>query len=251
MGWEEDRIEQLFNLLPEGWEEKAKELGALRRPRKIKTADELLHMILLYLTEGKSFRGTSALMRLAGETNLSDVAVLKRMRKSAGWLQCLCENIYRQAGLIVEKPQWLNGKDVQVVDSSEDVKCGVRRQCYMLHYSLNLFTLAARELLVTDNRTGEKLANFRQFKKGDIVIGDRIYGTLTGVSYLKRHGADYVLRVRSGGFTMYDGRKRKTDIFQRISGLEEGKYADITVKCIINGCYEPVRICAMRKDKDS
>ena len=251
MGRGEDRLEQIFEMLPEGWEAKAKELGALRRSREIKTPEELLRMILLYLTEGKSFRGTSALMQLSGEGRISDVAVLKRMRNSACWLQWLCENIYRQAGLTVPKPKWLKKKTVLLVDGSEDVKCGVRRQCYMLHYSLDLFTLSAREVMVTDKSIGEKLSNFKQLGRGDIIIGDRIYGTLPAVVYLRQCKAGYVLRIRSGCFTMYNGRKQKIDIFQSFSGLKEGKYADITVKYIINGRYEPVRICAMRKDKDS
>ena len=251
MGGEINQFERLLHFLPEGWEAKAKELGALKRAREIKSAEELLWLILLYLTEGKSFRGTSALMHLSGEPKISDVAILKRMRNSADWLQWLCENIYRQAGLIVPKPEWLKDRNVKLVDGSEDVKCGVRRQCYMLHYCLDLFTLEANELLVTDNRTGEKLNNFKRFGRDDIVMGDRIYGTLKGISYLKEQGAGYVLRLRSGCFTMYNGRNQEIDLFKRLSGLKEGKLADITVKCIINNQYEPIRICAMRKDKDS
>ena len=64
MGWGDYKFEELLPLLPEGWEVKAKELGALQRAREIKTAGELLRLILLYLTEGKSFRETSALARL-------------------------------------------------------------------------------------------------------------------------------------------------------------------------------------------
>ena len=50
MGWGEYRFEELLQFLPEGWEAKAKELGALQRAGEIKTAEELLRLILLYLT---------------------------------------------------------------------------------------------------------------------------------------------------------------------------------------------------------
>jgi len=247
----EDRFEQLLKLLPEGWEAKAKELGALQRAREIKTAEELLRMILLYLTEGRSFAGTCALLELSGEAKLSKVAVFKRMRNSADWLQWLCEHIYCGMGLIVEKPQWLKERKVIVVDGSEDVKCGVRRRCYMLHYSLDLFTLSAKELLVTDIKTGEKLVNFKQVGKGDIVIGDRAYGTLSGIAYLQQRKAGYVLRIGSRSFSLYNGKGQKIDLFERLSSLKEGKTADITAQCSINGQYEPIRICALRKDADS
>jgi hypothetical protein len=248
---EKVQFEQLLSLLPEGWEEKAKETGALQRAREIKTAEELLRLVLLYQTEGKSFAGTSAITNLSGETTISKAAVFKRIQNCAAWLQWLCENIYRKAGLLVTKPKWLKNKKVTAVDGTEGVKCGVRRQCYMMHYSLDLFTLCAREFLITDMKTGEKPANFKRFGKGDIVLGDRIYGTLPGIAYLKQHKADYVLRIRSRAFPVYNGRNQKIDLFQRFSRLKEGKTAEVKGKCIINGRYEPVRICAMRKDKGS
>jgi hypothetical protein len=251
MGRGEIRFERVLRLLPEGWEAKAKELGALQRAREIKTPEELLRLILLYLTEGKSFAGTSAITLLSGEATLNKMAVYKRIRNSADWLQWLCENIYRQAGLTAAKPAWLKHKNVKLVDGTEDVKCGVRRQCYMLHYSLDLFTLEAWEFLITDRKTGEKLSNFRRFGKNDIVMGDRIYGTLPGIAYLHRRKAGYVLRIKSRGFTIFDGKNRKIDLLRRLSALKEGKIADMTVRCVINGQYEPVRICALRKDWDS
>jgi hypothetical protein len=251
MGREKDRFKQLLKLLPEGWEAKAQELGAFQRAREIKSPEALLRLILLYLTEGKSFRGTKAITQLSGEADLSDVAILKRIRNSADWLKWICQNIYRQAGLIAAKPKWLKNKTVTLVDGTEDVKCGVRRKCYMLHYSMDLFTLETRELLITDRRTGEKLGNFQLFKKGDIVMGDRAYGTLPGIAWLRQHKAGYVLRINSCSFPMYNGKGQKIDIVKRLSRLKEGKTADITVNCIINDKYVPVRICAMRKDEDS
>jgi hypothetical protein len=251
MGREKGYYEQILDLLPEGWEAKAKELGALRRAREIKTPAALLRLILLYLTEGKSFAGTSAIAQLSGEAELSKVALFKRMRNSAAWLRWLCENIYRRAGLTATKPQWLKNKNVKAVDGSEDVKCGVRRQCYMLHYSLDLFTLEVSELLVTDRKTGEKLSNFKRFGEGDIVMGDRIYGNIPGIAYLRQRKAGYVLRINGRGFHLVNGRNQEIDLKKRLSRLKEGKTADIYAQCAINGRYEPMRICAMRKDAQS
>jgi hypothetical protein len=251
MGKGEIRFERMLRLLPEGWEEKAKELGALQRAREIKTPEELLRLILLYMTEGKSFAGTSAITLLSGEATLNKMAVYKRIRNSADWLQWLCENICRKTGLIVNKPAWLKGKNVKLVDGTEDVKCGIRRKCYMLHYSLDLFTLGTEEFLITDMRTGEKLVNFKKIGRSDIVMGDRIYGTLPGIGYLHQQKAGYVLRIKSRGFNLFTGKNHKIDLLQRLSRLKEGKIADITAKCIINNRYEPIRICAFRKDREN
>jgi len=252
MGREKERFEQILKLLPEDWEAKAKELGAFQRAREIKSPKELLMLILVYLTEGKSFRGTSALTRLSGKAEMSDVAILKRMRKSAEWLKWLCQNIYRRAGLLVAKPKWLKKKNVNLVDGSEVVKCGANRQCHRLHYSLDLFTLCMNEFMVTDMKTGEKLANFKEFGKNDIVMGDRIYGTLPGIEYLRQRKAGYALRIKSRGFTVYNGKNQKIDLLQRLSRLKEGKIADIAAKYITDdNRYEPIRICALRKKRTS
>jgi hypothetical protein len=245
------RYEQVQKLLPSGWEAKAKELKAFQAAKKITSPAELLQLILVYLTEGKSFAGTSAITSLIVKTPMSKTAVWKRIQKSARWLQWMSESICRQAGLAAEKPRWLKHKNVGIVDGSEVVKCGVRRQLHMLHYNLDLFTLSAREFLVTDIKTGEKLANFRDMGKDDIIMGDRAHGTLPGISCLRSRGAGCVLRVKGSGFALYNGRRQKIDLFASLSRLQAGKTADIAAKCLIDGHYEPIRMCAVRKDARS
>jgi hypothetical protein len=235
-------------MLPEGWEAKAKDLGAFQRAREIQTPKELLRLILLYLTEGKSFAGTSALAYVSSGVELSKVALFKRMRNSAGWLRWLCETIYRRSGILKKKPEWLRGRKVKIVDGSETVLCGVRRQCYKLHYCLDLFTLDTEEFLITDIKTGEKLVNFENFQKGDIIMGDRIYGNLKGIAYMLRKKADYVLRINRRGFHLIDEKNQNIDLKKRLSALQEGETTDISGTCMIDGRYEPLRICAYRKD---
>jgi hypothetical protein len=70
MEGENNGFDKRLELLPEGWKEKAKELKALVRARGIKTPEELLRLILVYLTEGKSFAGTSAIINLGGECTI-------------------------------------------------------------------------------------------------------------------------------------------------------------------------------------
>ena len=102
-------FEQLTALMPEGWEAQAKALGALQRAREIKTPEDLLRLILLYLTEGKSFGGTSAILRMEGEWHLGKKAIWSRIGNSAEWLRWLCEHLCRRQGILVEKPAWLLG----------------------------------------------------------------------------------------------------------------------------------------------
>lgn len=55
MNIKNEDFKKIIELMPLGWEEKAKELKAITRSRKIKNAEELLRLNLLYLTSGESF----------------------------------------------------------------------------------------------------------------------------------------------------------------------------------------------------
>ena len=251
MRGEEGWFGWLLEMLPEGWEAKAKELGAMKRARVVKTPGELLRLILLYFTEGKSFAGTAALARLSGIAEISKVALFKRMRNSKEWLKWLSQNVYRRAGLTAAKPGWLKGRDVLLVDGSEDVRCGVRRQCYMLHYSLELFTLDAREFIVTDIGTGERLSNFTDIKEDDILVGDRAYGNMPGIAHARKFGAGFALRIRGWKHAFFDEKNRKMDMSWLLSALKEGETADIPAKCLVDG---PVRagacLCAEERRRE-
>jgi hypothetical protein len=245
------QFKDLVALMPEGWEAQAKALGALQRSREIKTPEDLLLLIFLYLTEGKSFGGTSAIVRMEGEWQLTKKAVWSRIGNSEGWLKWLCETIYRAQGVLGEKPGWLKGKDVCLVDGSEAVLHGSKKEYFMLHYCVDLFSLAMKEMRLTDMKSGEKLLNFKTFGTNDIVVGDRAYGTIPGMEHLRESGSGFVLRLRANAFNLYDGQERKIDLIPRISDLKVGESRSIGVNYKVNGEYVPLRICAIRKDADS
>jgi hypothetical protein len=62
-----DDWEMVLRLLPAGWREKARELGALRRYREFPDAAVLLRVLLIHLAEGCSLRETAV---RAAEGNL-------------------------------------------------------------------------------------------------------------------------------------------------------------------------------------
>jgi hypothetical protein len=239
----------MLALLPEGWQAKARELGAFERGREVKTPEDLLRLILLYLSAGRSFAGTSALTRLGGDCRLSKIAVYKRIRNSGEWLKWLCENFCRHAGLLADKPPWLGGRNVCLVDGSEVVAGGSEKSYYMPRYCLDLFTLGMREFHVTGMDCGEKLGNFSGFGEDDIVIGDRAYGTLPGIQHLRGLGSGYVVRLRGKAFKVYSAEGDEVGIPEAFKGLGEGESGSIRVYCNIEGKAVPLRVCGLRKDK--
>src|SRR5438477_5479464 len=78
----------------------ARALGALKRRREIKTGEGLLRLALGYGPGGLSLREASAWAGLIGLADLSDVAVLKRLRGAADWLGRLVGQILaRRSGV--------------------------------------------------------------------------------------------------------------------------------------------------------
>ena len=81
--------EVVLSFLPADWRELARATGALKGLRKDKSVDALLRTLLLHLACGHSLRETVVRAREMKLADLSDVALLKRLRESgAGCTRC-------------------------------------------------------------------------------------------------------------------------------------------------------------------
>src|ERR1700686_3522254 len=104
-------------------EEEAREFGAFKRARKIKCAVDQLRLVLAYCWGWRGLRLTAAWAEAIGLASLSNVALLKRLRNSADWLERLvCRLIgagEREACLAAAK-----GRPVRLVDATSVAKAG-------------------------------------------------------------------------------------------------------------------------------
>jgi hypothetical protein len=82
----EEDCELLRSLFPAEWMTLAIQSGALEGLRQDKSAEMLLRVLLLHVGAGFSPRETVVRARAAHWAELSDVALLKRLRKSKAWL---------------------------------------------------------------------------------------------------------------------------------------------------------------------
>jgi hypothetical protein len=197
-------IEEIKNILPPEWEEKAYELGAITRGRVIKNAEELLILNLLYQTSGKSLGGTSSILKSSGAPVMSKQAVNERIPKSMDWNRWLCENISQNAGILGTRPSWLEYRRVLTADGTEASRTGSKGSDYRFHWLMDLFTLETIETKLTDYREGEKLNQYTEIQRGDIVVGDRAYGTLKSIEYALSRECDYALRLKANAFNLYE-----------------------------------------------
>jgi hypothetical protein len=245
-------IEAIKKILPCDWENQAKELGAITRVRKIKSAEELLILNLLYQTSGKSLGGTSSILKSCEKIEMSKQAVGERLIKSMEWNRWLCENISRNAGIIGEKPSWLEYRRVLTADGTDESCTGSKGTDYRLHYLMDLFTLETIEMKLTDYKEGEKLSQYTEMQPGDIVIADRAYGTLKSIEYAMNRDCDYVLRLKSKSFNLYDESCNCVDIAEKIGDMKQGSYTELNLHFKKGKDLQPIRLCIYRKtDKES
>lgn len=103
----QDHWESLLKMLPEGFDLDAtlRESGAWQRRRAITTAQTLLRLALIWSLGGLSLRATAAWAQAQQLARLSDVALLKRLRKATAWFgQILGATLAQRAGASAVEP---------------------------------------------------------------------------------------------------------------------------------------------------
>ena len=225
--------------MPDGWREKAKELKAFTRVGDyIKTPDDLLRILLLWADMG-SLGETSAFLKGTGDFPLNKNALFERVEKSADWLEWMVKNYLISQRYLVDKPDWLKEFRVLLTDATTVSKPGSQTIDYRLHDLVELFTLRVVEHRLTGIETGETIKNFSSIGSGDLIIGDRAYGTLSGVMWVEEHKADYIFRWKANSFTLYrkseNGELEKYDLTSDLQEWEENKIIDLAADYSCSG----------------
>lgn len=177
--------EVLVSFFPKDWREQAVRTCVLKGLRKNKSEEDLLRTLLIHLAGGYSLRETALRARQAKLADMSDVALLKRLRKCKDWLAALCASMFQDHGLPLTSA---NGFQVRLFDATNVTEPGKTGSLWRIHYSVRVPSLQCDFFKVTADKgegTGE---SFKQFpiKTGDHIIADRGYGTARGIEYVSR-----------------------------------------------------------------
>jgi hypothetical protein len=227
----------------------ARQYGAFSRAREIKSAEALLRIALVYSFCNNSLRDTAAWATLQGLANISDVALLKRLRKTDRWLgQLLAIKLAERA----QPPSVCAdlARRIRLVDATCISKPGSTGTDWRLHVGFDLTSFTIDHVDLTDRSGGESLTRFT-FNEGDLVIADRGYAHRAGMHAVVRAGADFLVRATWQNIPLQDLSRKPFDLLGALRSLPEGRPAEFSVRIAPLAKQHipalPARLLAVRK----
>lgn len=185
----------------------ARETKAFVRPREISNAVDLLRLILAYCLGERGLRLTAAWATSVGLADISNVALLYRLRQCGDWLTLLVGQ-----ALAAAAPKASQGRLIRLVDATTVPKKGGAQQgVWRIHSAFDLPRERFGHFELTDQQGGETLDRI-PVVKGEIRIGDRAYLQPNRMAALKDAGADFVIRAGWKGARWLDGEGRSIDL---------------------------------------
>lgn len=241
--------ELLQSFFPTGWADLAQTTNALKGLRQDKSAANLLRTLLLHVGCGYSLRETAVRARQAGLANLSDVALLKRLRKSEHWLHAL------SVGLWSQRPLAKLNSDKQVmrlIDATTVKEPGKTGSQWRIHYSLQIPSLRCDFFKITSSQGTDTGEGFGQIsvQKGEFLIGDRGYSNTEGIDSVVQAGAFLTVRLNQGAVRIVDSQGRSVELLPKLERLTRtGQVGSWKLSLAHKAGQVSGRICALRKTK--
>ena len=236
----------LTEFLPEDWREQARASGALRRARDIPSADCLLQLILMHTATGLSLRQTVVRARQQGLADISDVALLKRLRSSEAWLRYLNSQM-TEIGEAALVQRLCAQRRVRVVDATTVQEQGGAGTDWRVHYTLCLPDLNCDFFELTDEHGGETYRRI-PVKPGDLLLGDRGYSNAPGVGAVRQAKGDVLVRWNSFSFPLETADGKAFDALKELSKLPKRSPREWAVAFTHQGQRYQGRLCAIRKN---
>ena len=242
----------LTKFLPDNWQHKAKELGALIRRRKIDNAENLLRVLLIHLADGKSFRTTSAYAQEANLCDINDTSLIHRLRAAKDWLHWMALELLKSINnhpLPENIPQKFN---IRLVDGSLISEQGSTGSDWRLHYCFQLFNLHCDTFVITSPQVGESFQRY-PVEKNDLLIGDRNYCKGKGIVHVLRNQGQVLVRFHSTCLPLFTRRGKPLSVLPLLRYLADGAAGDWDVwfKDPDDGSLLKGRLCALRKSKEA
>ena len=244
----------LLSLLPQDWRDSARKSGAVVRLRGTTSVENLLRVLLLHIAHGCSLRTTVVMARQAGWADMSDVALLKRLRCSENWLRQMCVGLLEQSGLSM--PQQIHGMSMRLVDSTIIREPGDTGSQWRVLYSLRVPDWQCDSFRLTSTKgagNGESM-KYYSIRPGDCLLADRGFSHLAGIESVRRRGGHVIVRLNEQNVPLQREDGSPLVLADWLdSGAPPGEVRSTAARIDVasgSGRGLAVRLCAVRKSFD-
>lgn len=205
----------------------------------------MLRIILAYAWNDWSLRTTAAWASRIGLADLSDVAVLKRLRRAPVWLGHLLDQWFRSQGIGTTVKSRFR---LVLTDGSTIQRPGSSGTTWRLHAQWNLGTGRWEHVELTDAHGGESLTRLH-LRPRDVVLADRNYAKPTALAWVQGQHADVIVRFGWNALRLQTLDGTPWSVLDAVRGLPDATPGEWWVQ--IPGTKDRptlrVRIVAMRK----
>jgi hypothetical protein len=242
-----DDWEVLRSFLPEGWEQKARESGALTRVRGIAGADALLRVLLIHIANGCSLAETSVRAQQMGLGCLNQSAIYKRLRSAEEWLRWMADQMRVGLGMATPKA----GQRIRAVDATSISEPGSTGTDWRIHYAIHLTNLQCDFFQWTDVSGGETWRRF-PVARGDIPLGDRGDSNPNGVRPVVEAGGDVIVRLDRHALPLFTEMEERLDVPRIARKLKAHQNRECAAWVHTGGGYRiPGRLLMVRRSKQA
>jgi hypothetical protein len=173
-------------------ETSARETKAFLRPREIKNAVDLLRLVLAYCLGERGLRSTAAWAASIGLVDISNVALLYRLRNCGEWLAWLIGRVLARTA-----PAASRGRLIRIIDATSVPQAGTaakkENKLWRIHCAFDLPRERFGHLELTDEREGERLDRI-PVVEGEIRIGDAAHLQPDRMAHVLDQGGDFLVR---------------------------------------------------------
>lgn len=225
----------------------ARQCKAFSRVREIRSAVDLLRLTLAYCLGHVGLRTTAAWAEAVGLASVSDVALLRRLRKTGDWLSCLIGHLLRGSC-----PDAAKGRVIRILDGTSVAQAGrnSRRnnRLWRVHASFELPSERFDFLDLTDEKGGERIDRV-PVVRGEIRIGDAGYMQVDQIGEVLSQGADVLVRASWSHARWLDEEAKALDLLALLRSASDSGFVD---QPVLLGRKKgssplPMRLIALRK----
>jgi hypothetical protein len=245
----ESQWRYLLSMLPAkvDLEASAREKGALLRRRVVQSAETLLRLAFVYCC-GLSLRQTSCWASLQGLGRISQVGVMKCLRRSSAWLEFLVVTKLAERA----ECRQIQGLRLRLVDATTVSAPGSQDTDWRVHLGFDLGSLTIDAVELTGAEGGESLSRF-QIGAREVLIADRGYAHRRGLWSVRQGGGDFLVRSNWQNLPLQTPEGERFDLLGAARSLSEHEVGEFAVQTVATR-KEPAmaaRMIILRKSEEA